>query len=103
MAAPALRADLEVLLADHSAAAAKDPFTNPYLLFALDLTRRMEAEAVDLDGVEGVIRAAKPSAPISTTPMRSGTRRGCSPCSRAWRNKGSTPMPQPSPARRRGG
>jgi phosphoenolpyruvate carboxylase len=56
MPAPALRIDLEALLADHRAAAAKDPFTNPYLLFALDLTRRMEADAVDLDALEAVIR-----------------------------------------------
>ncbi len=56
MPAPALRADLEILLADDRAAATKDPFTNPYLLFALDLTRRIEAETVDLDAVEGVIR-----------------------------------------------
>jgi phosphoenolpyruvate carboxylase len=55
MPAAALRADLEAVLADHRAAAAKDPFTNPYLLFALDLTRRMEA-AVGLDAVEDVIR-----------------------------------------------
>jgi phosphoenolpyruvate carboxylase len=53
---PALRADLETLLANHRGAAAKDPFTNPYLLFALDLTRRMEAGAASLDAIEAVIR-----------------------------------------------
>ena len=56
MSAPALRTDLEALLADRRETAAKDPFTNPYLLFALDLTRRMEVEAVDLDAIEAVIR-----------------------------------------------
>ena len=55
MPVPALRTDLEALLADHRAAAAKDPFTNPYLLFALDLTRRIETD-VDLDAIEAVIR-----------------------------------------------
>ena len=51
----ALRADLETRFAEHRTAAAKDPFTNPYLLFALGLTRRMEAE-IDLDAIEAVIR-----------------------------------------------
>jgi len=56
MPTPALRPELEALLADHRAAGIKDPFTNPYLLFALDLTRRMETEAVDLDAIEAVTR-----------------------------------------------
>ena len=55
MSAPALRTDLETRLTSYRAAAAKDPFTNPYLLFALDLTRRAESE-IDLDALEAVIR-----------------------------------------------
>jgi phosphoenolpyruvate carboxylase len=57
MPASDLRADLQASLADRTAAAAKDPFTNPYLLFALDLTRRIAPGEVDLDSVEAVIRA----------------------------------------------
>jgi phosphoenolpyruvate carboxylase len=56
MSVPSLRADLQTLLAERRAAAAKDPFTNPYLLFALDLTRRMAAGEVEPDALESVIR-----------------------------------------------
>ena len=56
MPANALRADLETLLAADTAAASKDPFTNPYLLFALDLTRRMASGEVHPDAIEAVIR-----------------------------------------------
>ena len=51
-----LRADLEAALGERRKVAASDPFTNPYLLFALDLTRRLEAGEADLDAVEAVIR-----------------------------------------------
>ncbi len=56
MSEPSLRTDLDNRLARYRGVAGSDPFTNPYLLFALDLTRRLETGEVDLDGVEGVIR-----------------------------------------------
>ena len=36
--------------------AAADPFSNPILLFALDLTLRMDRGEIDLDGLESVVR-----------------------------------------------
>jgi phosphoenolpyruvate carboxylase len=54
--AATLRADLETALSERRSAAERDPFTNPYLLFALDLTRRMETGEADLDAVQAVIR-----------------------------------------------
>jgi phosphoenolpyruvate carboxylase len=56
MSASTLRTRLELLLADYRAAAAKDPFTNPYLLFALELTRRMASGDVDIAALERVVR-----------------------------------------------
>jgi len=56
MSNPSLRAELAEGLDDRRRQAAEDPFTNPYLLFALDLTRRMETGGVDLDAIEAVIR-----------------------------------------------
>jgi phosphoenolpyruvate carboxylase len=56
MSEPLLRTDLDARLARYRAVAESDPFTNPYLLFALDLTRALEGGEIDLDGVEAVIR-----------------------------------------------
>src|SRR5271156_5171788 len=36
--------------------ASADPFSNPILLFALDLTLRMDRGEIDLDGLERVVR-----------------------------------------------
>jgi phosphoenolpyruvate carboxylase len=34
-----------------------DPFTNPYLLFGLEASRRLESRTLDLEGVEGLVGA----------------------------------------------
>jgi phosphoenolpyruvate carboxylase len=45
----------EELLRDADACAARDPFTNPHLLFALDATQRMAKGVVSLDEVGAVV------------------------------------------------
>ena len=47
---------LEAELADANQAAERNPFTNPYLLFALRLTDRLADGRLDLDGVETAVR-----------------------------------------------
>jgi phosphoenolpyruvate carboxylase len=48
-------AEFEDLLKEADACAARDPFTNPHLLFALDATRCMAKGSVSLDDVDAVI------------------------------------------------
>jgi phosphoenolpyruvate carboxylase len=52
-----LRADLGGLWDSCLDRARSDPFTNPYLLFSLDVSRRLDARALDLDGLGAIIGA----------------------------------------------
>jgi hypothetical protein len=49
-------ATLGTMLNRARAHAASDPFSNPILLFALDLTLRMDRGEIDLDGLESMVQ-----------------------------------------------
>ena len=49
-------ATLGSILSRVRAQAAADPLSNPILLFALDLTLRMDRGEIDLDGLESIVQ-----------------------------------------------
>jgi phosphoenolpyruvate carboxylase len=52
---PWTAATLDRLLATFQARAATDPFSNPVILFAIELTRRLENGTLNLDGLDDVV------------------------------------------------
>jgi len=52
-----LRDDLQGLWDACLDRAQSDPFTNPYLLFGLDVSRRLDAQRLDLDGLGAIVGA----------------------------------------------
>src|ERR1700746_3603680 len=49
-------ASLEAALANMRDRAALDPFSNPIVLFAIDLTRRIDRREIDIDDVDRLVR-----------------------------------------------